>query len=87
MTGPAPATSTAGGLTIAGFVISIVALLLSFIGGGFIPGVVAIVLLAIAGRRGRTSLGVAGSVMAVIAIVFSIVIVAVRVMSTGSGTL
>jgi hypothetical protein len=77
-------SASAGGLVIAGFVFSIVALLLTIVGGGVIPGIVGVVLASIGSRRGRTSLGIAAIVIGVIAIVLSIVIVAVRVATTHS---
>ena len=85
---PSPATTASAhrspsGLVIAGFVISVVALLLSFVGGGLIPGLVASIMLAISEKRGRTGLGSAGIALAAIAMVLSLVIAFAKVSSGG----
>lgn len=74
---PAPSTSPSGG-EIAGFVLSIVALATSVVNGGVVFGLAALVTIAISERRQRrrpTRLGTAGNILAIIAIVITILVV------------
>lgn len=70
-----PAATNRNGLVLAGFIVALVGLLLSFFGGGILLGIVAIVLLIIGVRRGgRSGMSTAGFVIAGVAILLSIVI-------------
>lgn len=65
------ASRPASGGEIAGFVVSIIALLTSVIGGGFLLGIIALVIIGVSRRRtaGRSSLGRAAVIIGIIAIV------------------
>ncbi len=70
-----PASTTRNGFVLAGFIVALVGLLLSFFGGGVLLGIVAIVLLIVGVRRGsRSGMSTAGFVIAGVAIVLSIVV-------------
>lgn len=89
-----PATQTAptvsrpaSGGEIAGFVVSILGLVTSFIGGGFLLGLVALVILGVTSRRveGRHGLARAGTILAIIAMALG-VLFAIRAGSAAIGS-